>query len=200
MSDMAIEIEPRKITVAEYLRMAEVGILGEDEQIELLDGAIVRMSPIGRTHWGVHWRIVDYLTRLLNDRAMVVGQSSIALGDQNHPQPDVIVLPRTPDAFMDRDPEPSEIYAVIEVANSSLRKDTGIKRDMYGRFQIPDYVVVDLNSRSLLCYRATARGEYGPPERLGSGAMFRLAAFPDVELDVDRFLPPPNVPLAEKDR
>jgi hypothetical protein len=131
---------------------------------------------------------------------MVVGQASIALGDQNHPQPDVIVLPRTPDEFMDRDPAPSELYAVIEVANSSLRKDTGIKLDIYGRFQIADYLVVDLKSRVLLRYRATAQGEYGPPERLGSGATLRLAAFPDVGLDVDRFLPPPGVPLAEKDR
>jgi len=199
MSDMAVEIEPRRLTVAEYRRMGEAGILHEDERVELVDGAIVHMSPIGRPHRARHTYLVTYLFEALGDRAIVAGQYSLALGEFDEPEPDILVLPPALDLDR-RDPEPHEVYAVIELADSSLRYDTGFKRGLYARFAIAEYLVVDLNGAILFRHTQPADGEFRTIERLGRGDRFRLLAVPDVELDVDRFLPPPGVAPDPKDR
>jgi len=189
---MAVEIEPRRLTVAEYRRMGEVGILAEDERVELLDGTIVLMSPIGRPHRARHAYLVEYLIGALGRRATVAGQYSLALADFDETEPDILVLPSALDLNL-RDPEPHEVYAVIELAGSSLRHDTGFKRSLYARFAIAEYLVVDLNGGVLLRYTQPADGEFRSLERLGRGDHMRLLAVPDVELDVDRFLPPPSI-------
>lgn len=199
MSDMAVEIEPRKLTVAEYRRMGEVGILDEDERVELVDGAIVHMSPIGRPHRARHAYLVEYLIGALGGRARVAGHYSLALGNFNELEPDFLVLPSALELDL-RDPEPHEVYAVIELADSSLHYDTRFKRDLYARFAIAEYLVVDLSGGILLRYTQPVAGEFRAIERLGRGDHFRLLAVPDVDLDVDRFLPPPGVPVDEKDR
>jgi len=192
MSDMAVEIEPRRLTVAEYRRMGEVGILAEDERVELLDGTIVLMSPIGRPHRARHAYLVEYLIGALGGRATVAGPYSLALGDFDEPAPDILVLPSALDLHL-RDPEPHEVYAVIELAGSSLRHDTGFKRRLYARFAIAEYLVVDLNGGVLLRHTQPADGEFRSLERLGRGDHMRLLAVPNIELDVDRFLPPPSI-------
>jgi Uma2 family endonuclease len=188
MSDMALDIIPRKITVSEYHRMVECGILAENERVELLDGMLVHMSPIGRPHRMVHALIVEYLNAKLGERAIVQGMSSIQLGTFSEPEPDVLVLPRKLREFLMREPDPTEVYAVIEIADSSLRTDTGIKRRLYGDFCVADYLVVDVKAHLLLRYTGPFHDGYGEPERLGPGA-----TLPDIELEASRFLPLPEL-------
>jgi Uma2 family endonuclease len=190
MSDMALDIIPRKITVSEYHRMAEVGILADDERVELLDGMLVKMSPLGRPHRMVHALIVEYLNRTLGERAIVQGMASVQLGEYSEPQPDILVLPRKLNEFVLREPDPAEAYAVIEISDSSLRKDTGIKRRLYGKFRVLDYLVVDVKARELLRYTGPFDEWDAKPERLSPGGTFHLVSLPDIELDVDRFLAP----------
>jgi Uma2 family endonuclease len=190
MSDMALDYVPRKITVSEYHRMAAVGILADDERVELLDGTLVTMSPIGRSHRMVHALIVEYLILALGERAIVQGMSSVQLGDYSEPQPDILVLPRNLDEFVLREPDPTEVHAVIEIADSSLRKDIGIKRRLYGDFHVADYFVVDVQARVLLRFTAPVATWDAQPERLGVDDTFRLRSLPDIELAAKRFLPP----------
>ncbi len=199
MSDMAVEINPRRLTVAEYRRMGEVGILDANERLELVDGAIVHMSPVGRPHRARHAYLVEYLIGVLGDRARVAGQYSLALGNDNEPQPDVLILPTSLDLDL-RDPEPHDVYAVIELSDASLRFDTGFKRELYARFAIAEYLVVDLNGGVVIRHTQPSHGAFGAIERLGRGDAFRLLAVPDIELDVDRFLPPPGRSLLEQHR
>jgi Uma2 family endonuclease len=197
MSDMALDYVPRKITVSEYHRMAEVGILAADERVELLDGTLVTRSPIGRPHRMVHALIVEYLNLALGERAIVQGMSSVQLGEYSEPQPDILVLPRKLDEFVKREPDPTEVYAVIEIADSSLRKDIGIKRRLYGDFQVADYFVVDVQARVLLRFTAPFDTWDAQPERLGVDDTFRLRSLPEIELAAKRFLPP--LPKADAD-
>jgi Uma2 family endonuclease len=188
---MTAELKPRKISVAEYRRMAEVGILDSDERVELLDGVIVEMSPIGMPHWRLHGRIVEYLVRRLGSRGFVAGQASVALGEFNEPQPDILIVPPEQERLDAPEPRPDEIWAVVEIADSSLLKDTGPKRALYERFEIRDYLVADVGGARLLRYAPRSSGSYGEPAVLGHGDRFRLAAIPDVELEAGAFLPPP---------
>src|ERR1700722_5783650 len=89
---MLLEERLRDFTIGEYHRIAEAGILGDDERVELLDGRIVCMPPIGVRHWTRHAAIVKYLNEVLHDRATIVGQGSFPLGTLNEPQPDIAVL------------------------------------------------------------------------------------------------------------
>jgi Uma2 family endonuclease len=190
MSDMLLAMEPRKITVAEYHRMAAEGILGDDERIELLDGLLISMSPIGRAHWALHLQIDAYLKIALAGRAAIGGQTSLALGDFNEPQPDIAVLAPNVSEYFTRPVGCHEIYALIEIADASLAKDTGPKRDLYARFAIADYLVADVQNVSLIQHSQPVDGRYARLQRLGYGDAFSLATFPSVVLDVDPFLPP----------
>jgi Uma2 family endonuclease len=175
-------------TVDEYHRMADAGILDSDERTELLDGLIVRMPPPGVPHWTTHMRVVAYLSDALRGRALVPGRISVPLGEYNEPEPDIAVVADLPYRRMNRPPEPSEVYAMIELAASSLAKDTRIKRSLYGRFAIPDYLVVDLNDDVLIHFSQPAGGEYPEPHRLGRGDTLALSALPDIRLSAERFL------------
>ena len=96
MGDMAVELTPRTFTVAEYHQMVEAGILYEGERVELLDGLIVTMPPIGVPHWTRHRGVQEYLAGMLRGRAQVHGQISLPLGDRNEPEPELAILADLP--------------------------------------------------------------------------------------------------------
>ena len=188
MGDMAVELNPRTFTVAEYHQMVDAGILDEGERVELLDGLIVTMPPIGVPHWTRHRVVQEYLATMLRGRAQVHGQISLPLGDRSKPEPDLAILADIPYERLNRVPSPPEIYAMIELAESSLRKDTQTKRRLYARFGIADYLVVDLAGDVLLHYANPRDGDYPEPDRLGCDNIFSLAAIPDVVLSAEPFL------------
>jgi len=191
MSDMAIaELTPRKITVDEYHRMVDARIIEPDERVELLDGLIVEMSPIGKPHWLLHWQIDSFLKERLGTRAAVVGHASLPLGAYSEPQPDIIVFARSAVEDSVRIPTVDEVYAFVEISDSSLTKDKGPKRDLYEGFGIKDYLVVDVAKDRVFHYAAHHGGRYGEPRTMTYGDTFALAALPDIVLEADRFLPP----------
>jgi Uma2 family endonuclease len=190
MGDMALELTPRTFTVAEYHRMVEAGILGNRERVELLDGLIVTMPPIGIPHWTRHGRILAYLFEALRGRAQIQGRISIPLGERSEPEPDIAILADLPYERMNRAPEPIDIFAMIELADSSLAKDTRTKRRLYAGFNIADYLVVDLRGDVLLHFSEPRDGDYSERRRLGRNETLVLRALPDVEILSDPFLSP----------
>lgn len=192
MSDKAIETKPRKISVSEYHRMVEVGILHDGERLELLDGIIVEMSPLGRRHVALHTRIMRYLTIALGERAAISGKISVPLGELDEPQPDIVVL--APDAAerIDRYPLIDEMYAFIEISDSSLRQDLGEKQDLYARFGIREYLVIDIDGRRLLRFTDPSEGRFERRQELSYGHTFSLRLLPEVTLQATAFLPPPD--------
>jgi len=187
MSDMA-QLAPRPFTVNEYHRMADAGLFA-DERVELLDGVIVTMSPIGKRHWRRHATISAYLQEMLGASVLIVPQGSFPLGDRNEPQPDIAVVAPHVDESTELVP-PQDIYAMVDIAESSLAIDLGPKLRLYARFGIRDYVVVDLAANVLLHHTEPDDFGYRRVERLGPGATFDLHRVPGVVLRSDPFLAP----------
>jgi Uma2 family endonuclease len=188
MSDMAIDLQIRPITVDEYQRMADAGIIDVDERIELLDGMLVRMPPIGWTHMFAHERIVRYLVDRLGSAALIAGQASLPLTATDEPQPDITLFrPGT-----DRKPKSSwthaDLLGLFELSDSTLRRDSGPKRKAYARGGVAELVIVDLHGARLLRHREPDGADYRTVDELFAGDRFALEALPDISLDVSAFL------------
>ncbi len=121
----------RRITLDEYHRMAEAGILGEDEHVELIDGMLVAMTPQGRAHARVIQRLTRLLVRALGDDLEVLPQLPLTLPDDSEPEPDLAVV-RAEDA-QSGEHHPRTALLVVEVAGDSLRLDRGSKAALYAR-------------------------------------------------------------------
>jgi Uma2 family endonuclease len=168
VSDMALEYELRPFTVDEYHRMAAGGIIDEGERVELIDGFLVEMAPIGVLHWDRHGRVVEYLIGALGQRARVYGRASIPLEHRSEPAPDIVVLaPR--ESGYSTPPSHSEILAMIELADSSLRKDRGPKLRLYARSGVPDYLLVDLGANVLYHFAGPYEIGYAKERALNYG-------------------------------
>ena len=182
---MAVSVPRRLFTVDEYYEMARVGILKPDERVELLDGEIVRMDPIGSPH---AW-CVKRLTRVFarsEDRFIVSVQDPLRLNDHSEPEPDIVLLQfDTPE---DRHPEPQDVLLVIEVADSSIRMDRRRKLAMYSRAGIFEYWIVDLNAGRIEVYRDPARSRYRSVTLLGRGEAVSPICALDLVVDVSTIL------------
>jgi hypothetical protein len=113
---MAVTLRRRRFTLDEYHRMGEVGILHEDDRVELIEGEIVEMTPIGRDHASVVARIQHVFAVRLGGRAIVWTQNPLLLAAQiSEPQPDVILLDPRPDFYRSALPEPADVRLLVEV-------------------------------------------------------------------------------------
>jgi Uma2 family endonuclease len=179
------ELVHRPITRREYHRMAEAGILRDDERVELLRGAIVPMSPIGNPHaWSVTW-LVRLLARQLTDEWVVQPQCPLQLWDDSEPEPDAAVVPV---GTFDR--AASVCVLVVEVADSSLRKDMSVKAALYAEAAIPIYWLVDLNGREVVVFSKPMGGVYRRIDRHYPGEVLTLDGHPNVAVPIAEIVPP----------
>jgi len=149
----------RPITVAEFLRMGEVGILNRDDRVELIEGELVAMAPIGTDHAGTVIALFDALAAATRGRALVSPQNPVQLNERNLPQPDYTVLVPRPDHYRTAHPRAHEVLLLIEVADSSLEYDRGVKRALYARNGIAEYWLVNLVKREVeICRSPEADG------------------------------------------
>ena len=178
----------RRFTVAEYLALGEAGILAKGERIELLDGEIIRMAPIGNRHLnGVNW-LSDLLGEAVGRRAMVQVQGSIQLDDASAPQPDIAVIRRR--SINDIRPTlPSDVYFLVEVADSSLEFDLGEKLARYASAGIPEVWVANLRAGELVVNTEPQGSAYINVRVISLGGAVSPLAFPDVKLAVADFIP-----------
>ena len=179
----------RRFTVDEYLAMERAGILHEDDRVELIDGEIIIMPPIGDPHEVS----TDWLNRLfvppLIGRAIVRVQGAIRLHDRSAPQPDIAVLRERPLSAVG--PYfPPDVYLVIEVADSSLAYDQGAKLARYAAAGIPEVWVANLRAREVTSYAEPSGAAYAAVRTYQVGDNISPQAFPDVILAVADFMPP----------
>lgn len=141
----------RRISVDEYHRIVEAGILGEDENVQLIDGVLVAMTPQGRRHAFVIQELTRLLVLALGENYRVLTQLPLALGPDSEPEPDLAVL-RAEDAASSTH-HPGTAALVIEVADESLRFDRGTKAPLYARAGIPEYWIVNLSETAIEVHR-----------------------------------------------
>jgi len=181
---MGMQLAHRRFTVDEYHRMAQVGILGEDDRVELLDGEIVEMSPIGSRHAAAVTRLQRVLERLANDRAIVRVQQPVRLDSYSEPQPDVAVVGPRDDFYAAAHPTPAEILLIVEVADTSLRYDRLRKVPDYARAGVSEVWLADLVTNRVERYREPSGDAYADRETLGRDATLTSLLLPDIVIRV----------------
>src|SRR5579862_9904434 len=134
----------RPLTVAEYHRMGEVGILTEDDRVELIEGELIAMSPIGSEHSGTVNALTHTLVLAVEDRAVVAVQNPVQLDDLSEPRPDFALLKPRDDYYRRSTPRPDDVLLLIEVADSSLAYDRNVKRSLYAWHGIPEFWIVNI--------------------------------------------------------
>ena len=173
----------RGITRVEYDRLVEQGWF-DDERVELLYGVLVTMSPQGPPHAHVNWRLQDILSRALVDKAIVRGQMPLAISDDSEPEPDVAVVP-VGDYFQ---AHPTNALLVVEVADTSLRKDKGTKAALYAENGVPEYWIVNLVEQVIEVYTGPTDEGYASVSQRKSGDAITLVEFPDIRIAVSDIL------------
>ncbi|MEG4965434.1 Uma2 family endonuclease [Microcoleus sp. B6-A1] len=183
-------LDIRLLTVEEYHRMAEIGILDADERVELLGGQIVKMAAKGTAHGAALKRTVELLQNLLWGLVLLSIQDPVRLNDFSEPEPDIALLVRDPLYYEDRHPTPSEVYLIIEVADTTLRTDLGIKANLYAQSGIADYWVLDVNNRQLHVFREPSQDGYLSQVILADDGSICPLRFPDISFAVRDMLRP----------
>lgn len=181
---MAAEAARWRFTVDDYHRMVEAGILTADDRVELLDGEIIKMSPIGVPHASCVRRLEALAHRLLGDRAVISVQNPVQLGDYGEPEPDLAVLRPRADFYAERHPQPQDILLLIEVADSSLAKDRGAKLPLYAREGIAEAWLVDLDGEALERHTNPTEEGYGLILRARRGETVASTVLPELAFPV----------------
>ena len=181
-------IERRRFTISEYELLIKIGLLAEDERVELIEGELVEMSPINLSHVLVVNRLTYLLTQRLAQRAILSVQNPVRLGQRSMPQPDVALWRLRQDEYRSGLPGPEDILLIIEVADSSVEYDQGGKSLLYARAGIQEYWIVNLPAQIVEVHRQPRDGSYRSLLRLTVGDTADLLAFPDVTLSVAAIL------------
>jgi len=168
---MAVQVARRRFTVDEYHQMARAGILSEDDRVELLDGEIVTMSPIGSLHQAYVDRLNRLFSMLVGTSAIVCVQGPVQLDGYSEPQPDILLLRPRDDFYAHAHPGPEDVLLVVEVADTAVEYDRRIKFSYYARAGISEAWLVDLSGGAVEVYRGLSpQGYTDTPTRSASRA------------------------------
>jgi Uma2 family endonuclease len=185
--DAPIQIQKRRFTVDEYYRMAEIGILSEDDRVELIEGEIIDMAPMGDRHANCLRRLDTLLNRRLRETALVSTQCPIHINDLTEPEPDIALL-KMRDDFYAEHPRAQDVLVAIEVSYPSTEYDRGVKLPLYARAGITEAWLVDLIEETIEFYTRLVNGEYRRTERVKRGEPLASLAVPGLELAVNDVL------------
>ncbi len=177
-----------RLSVADYHRMAEAGVLAHDARVELIEGEIIDMAPTGTRHYWAVLRLSRLLHRAVADRAIVAGQSSLRLNDFNEPEPDLVLLDASTEAHDDRLPVGSDALLVVEVSDTSLAYDVKTKATLYARHGVPEYWVIDLRHRKLHRFTQPKDGTWGSIQTIDKPGVLELPGLPGLSIDVGSVL------------
>ena len=186
---MATQISKRLFTVHDYHKMVDAGILTEDDRVELIRGEILAMSPIGPRHSAAVLRATQALVKLVGDSAIVGVQGSIRLDEYDEPQPDIYLLRPKEDFYASGHAGPADIFLIVEMADSSIEYDQGIKMGLYAETGVPEYWVADIRNDGLITYSDPVHNTYSTVRRFRRGETVRPGLLPDFAIPVDVLLP-----------
>jgi Uma2 family endonuclease len=176
------------ISVNEHLRMGESRVLAPEARVELIEGEIIDMSPVGPPHASTTNRLNRIFSEALGARVIVSVQNPIVLGDLSAPQPDMALLKPRDDFYEATHPEADDVLLLVEIADSSLSHDRDRKLPLYARFGIPEVWLIDVEGRHLDVHRDPDGGRYATQFRVHDLARVEVLALPGVVLDLRSLL------------
>ena len=186
---MAIEVEipRRQFTVEEYHRMAEVGIFQPDERVELIEGEIIQMAPIGPRHAGCVINATRLFITRLGDRAVVSPQNPVVIQPRSEPQPDLLLLRPRAVSYSREHPIPEDVLLAVEVADTTVRFDRLVKARLYARARIAEFWLFLTADGIVEVYRQPGPEAYASVTAHASGQVVSPLAFPEVGFSVADF-------------
>jgi Uma2 family endonuclease len=185
---MSVEVLRRHFSVEEYYRMAAAGVLSEDDRVELIEGEIIEMNPIGSRHAACVGRLTELLGKQATDIAIVWVQNPVQLDEHSEPVPDVTLLRRREDFYARANPRASDALLVVEVSDSTLRYDREVKVPLYARAGVPEVWLVNLPEEVVEIYARPSGGVYQETRSAGRGERLTATALPALALDADAVL------------
>jgi len=181
-------VKRHTFTAEEYRAMAEAGVLGEDDRVELLGGEIVDMAPIGSRHLACVVILTHLLVEASGGRWFVSAQNPVRLSERDEPQPDLSLLGRRPRPDSSAPPGPEDVLLVVEISDTTLAYDKNVKLPLYSRAGIPEAWIVDLSGRKVEIHSDPGPGGYRVSRSCGPGEEVVSAAVEGVSVPVDEVL------------
>ena len=170
---MSVHVSKRLISAEEYHKMGEAGIL-QEKGIELINGEILKMSPIGSNHLSCVNLLTEILFEKLNKREVIISvQNPIRLDEYSEPEPEISLLKRTEDHYSSRLPNADDTLLVIEIAESSLEYDRTIKLPLYAENAVPEFWLINLKQKQVEAYWEPSSGAYRFRELLRAGDILK---------------------------
>ena len=186
---MTTHIKRRAFSADEYHAMVEAGILTKYDRVELLDGEIIAMVPIGSRHASSVMRVSELLSEGVGKRAIVSVQGPVRLDEASEPEPDLMLLKRRDDFYAAAHPTPADVLLLIEVSDATVAFDKNVKLPLYARSAIPEVWIVNLPDRMIEVYSAPSGLEYTESRSIGMDGTLSPACFEDVSLQVGAVIP-----------
>jgi Uma2 family endonuclease len=177
-------VKRHKLDVSQYHRMGETGVFEGNERVELIEGEIVEMAPIGDRHAGTTNRLARALFAVVGDRAVVAVGNPVRLDRYNEPQPDFTLLRPRADFYETSKPAAGDTLLMIEVAESSLRYDRKVKLPLYARHGVPEVWIVDLEGGTVEVCREPRGDGYAATSHVAPGDVLEPALLPGVRIAV----------------
>lgn len=181
-------LQRHQLNVTDYYRMAQAGILGEDDRCELIDGEIIDMAPIGSEHASTVKRLLRRFQHAVGNTAIVSIQDPVYLDAHNEPQPDIALLRYRDDFYRHAHPEPKDVLLIVEVADASLRYDREVKLPLYARHGIPEVWIVDPQNRHVEIFRGPEGERYRETTQPRGDETIAPASLPDCSVDLGSLL------------
>src|ERR1700730_8664446 len=175
----------RKLTIEEYHRLGEAGILHPNDRVELIDGLLVQMAPIGPEHQFIVEKLNDLFSEQKKGRFKVGPGRPIPIPDFNEPQPDMVLF-KTDAGTRRKHASPQDIYLVIEVSDTTVKYDSEKKLLAYENARIPEYWIVNIPARAVMVFRLNQEKKY-QETRYTEGSI-SVQAFPDVIVRLEHLL------------
>ncbi len=170
--------------VAEWQKMGEAGIFSLDSHLELINGEILEMAPIGSNHAGRVNRLNQVLTLLTSNQAVISVQNPLQLSDLSEPEPDLLLLRTQADFYSSRHPKADDVLLLIEVADRSLTYDQNQKLRLYALHNIPEYWLLNINDACLEVYRQPCNGVYAEKTTLRTGDEITLSQLDNISINI----------------
>lgn len=189
MNELMEQVRHR-VTVSDYYKMANAGIFGEDDHVELIDGEVVDMAPIGSRHAGVVKRLTQHFSVIAGDQAIVSVQDPLHLDARSEPEPDLMLLKPRDDFYAAAHPEASDVLLLVEVGDATARFDREVKLPLYARHGITEVWLIDLETRQVEVCRSPLpdSGDYAERTVVDAGQITPCLLL-DCRVDVGTLFP-----------
>jgi Uma2 family endonuclease len=185
----SIEVLRRhRLTVSDYHRMSETGVLSADSRVELIEGEVLDMAPMRSRHASAVGRLVETFSGAVRGQALVWCQLPLHLGDYSEPEPDLMLLQPRADYYADAHPTAADVLLLIEVSDTTARYDRGIKLNLYARHGVCEVWIVDLDNGLMRTYRNPRGDTYTEVQETAQPGWLLPQALPGVRIDASKLL------------